>query len=174
MLNPHNWFAVQLKPNALSIAERNLTRQGFSIFSPKRYENHRKSGRFVTKTVPLFPGYVFVQFDPDSGSWSSLNHTRGVTRLVGDGRGKPVALPQEFMSQLISQCDQDGVFSESQSLKPGDEIHVLTGPFAKSMAQIESSDSQGRLAVLLEIMGQAVRTYLPRTSVAKNARSTGN
>ncbi len=174
MLNPHNWFALQLKPNALSIAERNLKRQGFDVFSPKRAESQRKTGQFATKHVPLFKGYVFVNFDPEYTSWHRLNHTRGVTRLVGDGRGRPVPLPSEFMSQLINQCDESGVFLDTQPLKVGSEVRIVKGPFADYFARIETNNPNGRVAVLLEIMGQAVRAYVPRASVERPAPSDGS
>lgn len=167
MLDPKNWFAVQLKPNGLTLAERNLARQGFTHFCPKRHENHRSGGRFVSKTTPLFPGYVFVQFDPAATAWRAVNSTRGVTRLIGDGRGVPVPLPEAFMAALIDRCDASGIFQNNQAFEEGSDVRIIAGPFAQSIAQIEKSDANGRLSVLLEIMGQTVRAHIPSGSVEK-------
>ena len=165
------WCAAQLKPNALSIAERHLSRQGFKTFCPKRREDQRRGGKFVKQTVPLFPGYIFVQFDPQSFAWRALNSTRGLTRLITDTRGRPAIMPKEFMAAMMARCTEDGLFTAANSFAAGDEIRIVSGPFADTITRIESADRQGRLEILLDIMGQAVRTHVPASAVEKiNAR----
>lgn len=170
--DPH-WCAAQLKPNALSLAERHLARQGFSTFCPKRREDKRRRDKFVKQTVPLFPGYIFVQFDPQATTWRALNSTRGLTRLITDSRGQPAVMPKEFISALMGCCTEQEVFSPLDSFTAGDEIRVVSGPFAETIAKIESADAHGRLEILLMIMGQGVRTYVPASAVEKtNAQAT--
>ena len=69
------------------------------------------------------------------------------------------------MSQIIAQIDEEGFFNDRKDLEPGSDVRIINGPFAQSIAKIEESDSQGRLAVLLEIMGQAVRANISRSDV---------
>ena len=164
-MSANNWYVLQIKPNGLKVAERNLERQGFNIFSPKRKETRRVAEKYVERVVPLFVGYVFVRFPPDETPWRKLNATRGVSRIIGDGRGYPAPLPEAFMDQLLLRCDQDGLFAEASELELGSEVRIIHGPFAQQVAQIEASDAKGRLTVLLEIMGQAVRAHIPRSSV---------
>ncbi|WP_323811290.1 transcription termination/antitermination NusG family protein [Yoonia sp. 67-2] len=68
-----NWFLAQCKPNSHAVAERNLTRQGFTTFLPIREETMRVRNRFVTKLRPLFPGYLFVALDVGAGKWRAVN-----------------------------------------------------------------------------------------------------
>jgi transcriptional antiterminator RfaH len=166
------WCAAQLKPNGLSIAERHIARQGFTTFCPKRREDQRRGTKFVKQTVPLFPGYIFVQFDPEAADWRRVNSTRGVTRLITDTRGRPAVMPKAFMSALLTRCTDAHLFTPADSFAAGDEIRIVSGPFADTITRIESADAQGRLEILLDIMGQAVRTHLPSTAVEKlNARA---
>src|SRR6056297_1872092 len=109
------WCAAQLKPNALSIAERHLSRQGFTTFCPKRREDQRRGTKFVKQTVPLFPGYLFVQFDPEAADWRRVNSTRGVTRLITDTRGRPAVMPKAFMSALLARCANGDLFHPAES-----------------------------------------------------------
>ncbi|MBT8460794.1 MAG: hypothetical protein KJN60_14080 [Boseongicola sp.] len=74
----HNWFVAQLKPNGLSMAQRNLERQAFAHFSPQRLETVRRSNGAKTAPRPLLPGYPFVQFDPKQAGWTAINATRGI------------------------------------------------------------------------------------------------
>jgi len=161
------WCAAQLKPNALSIAQRHLQRQEFRTFCPKRAEAKRRGAKFVEQTVPLFPGYIFVQLAPQSSAWRALNGTRGLTRVIPDTRGYPAAMPEEFMSALLARCDQTGLFAAPDTLEAGDKIRILSGPFADTITRIEAADSQGRVEILLDLMGRAVRTHLPSTAVEK-------
>lgn len=100
-----------------------------------------------------------------SHKWHAVNGTRGVTRLITNTRGHPAPIPGEFMSQIIAQIDEEGFFNDRKDLEPGSDVRIINGPFAQSIAKIEASDSQGRLAVLLEIMGQAVRANISRSDV---------
>ena len=59
-----NWFLAQLKPNCANIADKNLKRQGFNTFLPMEEETRPRNGKYVTAMRPLFPGYIFVAFEP--------------------------------------------------------------------------------------------------------------
>src|SRR3954471_8443199 len=76
------WYLAQVRPNSFQIAERNLARQSFPVFCPTQEETRRRAGRFVLVTQPLFPGYLFVSFNPASAAWRAINSTYGVSRLV--------------------------------------------------------------------------------------------
>ncbi|MDA7963538.1 transcription termination/antitermination NusG family protein [Ruegeria sp.] len=168
--DPNNWFAVQLRPNMRLIAERNLTRQGFTSFAPARLETFRRRGRLKTEARPLFPGYLFVQFDPQTARWQAINATRGVSRLITDGRLNPTPMPADFMSGLLDRCDPNGLLQTPDHLNPGDHVRILSGPFAGLVSRIEHLDQQERLHLLLQIMGRQVQTILPTKSVGRIVR----
>ena len=166
-LAAENWFVAQLKPQGLRLAIQNLDRQGFQHFCPKRLETTIKRGKPVADEKPLFPGYIFVQFDPVQAGWTSINGTRGVTRLILTDIRKPVPLPAEFMSGLMARCDRVGVVTAPTDLKIGDTIRVLSGPFAEAIARIEQFTDDERLQILMDLMGQKTRISVPRTKVEK-------
>ena len=73
------WFLVQHKPNSLGLAQSNLERQGFACFAPRERRSVRRSGKFVTAYLPVFP---FVTLNPVDGSWRMINSADGVIRKV--------------------------------------------------------------------------------------------
>ena len=166
-LDPENWYVAQLRPNMRLIAERNLTRQGFASFAPTRLETTRTRGRLKTGARPLFPGYLFIQFNPEKSRWQSINATRGIVRLVADTTLKPIALPADFMAGLMSRCDANGLLHSNDTLNPGDQVRLLTGPFAGLVSRIDRLDQQQRLHLLIQVMGRQVRTSVPTSSVGK-------
>ncbi|HCQ64780.1 MAG TPA: transcriptional activator RfaH [Rhodobacteraceae bacterium] len=153
------WFLAQLKPNAASIAERNLRRQGFETFLPLEEETKQRGGKFVTAVRPLFPGYIFLSFDVTKGLWRAANSTSGITRLVSFGK-KPAPVPLDLVSQLMLRCGTSGKLLPPKVLKPGDQVRVTRGPFADFVAEIEKIAPDRRVWVLLDLMGGRNRVAL--------------
>ncbi|MFC2970443.1 transcription termination/antitermination protein NusG [Acidimangrovimonas pyrenivorans] len=151
-----SWYLVQVKPNSVRIAERNLRRQGFRVFAPTHEETRRTRGRFVTALRPLFPGYLFVAFAPSGGGWRAINSTYGVSRLVGFG-AQPAAVPSAIISQLMRRCGDDGKLLSPPVVRPGDQVHLSSGPFADFVATVEQMAPDQRVWVLLDLMGREQR-----------------
>jgi transcriptional antiterminator RfaH len=162
-----NWFAVQLRPNMRLIAERHLTRQGFTVFAPTRFETIRRRGRLKTEAKPLFPGYLFVRFDARASDWRVIASTRGVLRIVTEGRSRPSPIPQDFMTALLSRCDGNGLLLAPDELALGDTVQILTGPFAGLVSRIDHLDQQERLHLLIQVLGRQVRTVMQPGTVSK-------
>jgi len=150
------WFLLQFKPNSHRLAERNLCRQGFESFLPMHEITKCKYNRYVSDLQPLFPGYMFVAFDPESGPWKQINSTVGVSKLIGFGAQlNPV--PQNLISGLMLRCDADGKLLPPKRLNKGDAVQLLAGPFANYIAKVETIDAGQRVWVLLELMGRITR-----------------
>ena len=156
----NSWFLAQLKPNCANIADKNLKRQGFQTFLPLEVETRQRGGKFITGTRPLFPGYIFVAFDVTQGLWCKANSTHGITRLVSFGK-KPMAVPQDLISQLMLRCDAKGKLSSTgKLLNPGDKVTLTKGPFANFVAEVEKIEPDRRAWVLMEIMGSQTRVEI--------------
>lgn len=162
------WFLAQLKPNAQRIAVRNLDRQGFATFLPQHQVTRRQSGRFVEALRPLFPGYLFVGFDPASAPWRKINATSGVSRLVSFDQ-RPRAVPSALIDDLAARCDADGVLQPAPVLTAGSAVEILSGPFANFVATVETITPDQRVWVLLDLMGQQTRVQVANNHV----RATG-
>ncbi|SLN74165.1 hypothetical protein ROJ8625_04018 [Roseivivax jejudonensis] len=164
------WYAAQVKPNALRIARTNLTRQKFEHFAPLLTVSTRSAHGMRTGERPLFPGYVFVRFDPAGDSWRAINATRGITRLVVSDPRRPRALPEGFIEGLRARCDGSGTLQEPDRIAVGDEIRILSGPFADIVARVEDLTSDQRLRLLIDLMGQATRVEVPASIVERAVR----
>ena len=148
-----SWFLLQFKPNAHQLAEQNLRRQGFDTFLPLQEITQRKTSRFRSGLKPLFPGYMFVAFEEQYAPWNKISNTTGVSKLVSfDKYPKPV--PLYIVSELMMHCDPSGKFQPTKQFGKGDEVQLLSGPFANFIAKIEKTDSKKRVWVLMELMGQ--------------------
>jgi len=161
------WFAGQLKPNGLSLAELNLARQGIESFCPWMIETKRRDGKLQDLRRPLFPGYIFVRIDPKAGLWRTVNATRGLTRLVQTDPRAPTPLPNDLIAGLRARCSDKGELQTGPELSRGDYVRVVAGPFVDFVAQIEAIGEDTRVRVLFELMNRKVMTALDPSMLRK-------
>ena len=166
--NAERWFVAQLKPGGHRLARENLGRQGFGVFCPVQQRSRRVGSRLVDDFKLLFPGYIFVNFDPAAAGWRAINSTRGIARLLLSDPRSPKALPAELMEGLIHRCDAAGVLRRPvDDLAPGDRVRILSGPFASYVTRVEALTDAERIRVLIDLLNQPVRTTLSKTDVEK-------
>lgn len=155
---PKAWYIARLKPTSLSRAEINLHRQGYPTFMPRRQVGERRNGKIRQVIRPLFPGYLFVQIDRDRQHWKAINNTYGVARIVALDRITPSQVPEPLMAGLFARCDGDSWRPEAEALAPGTPVRLAAGAFAGTLARIATFPEADRVYVLLDMMGQSVRT----------------
>lgn len=153
--NGSHWFAVNIRPNCERKAVLNLERQGFETFLPVQVKTVRHARQYRTVCRPLFPGYLFVALDLGRDRWRSVNGTHGVVTLVMNG-GEPSRVPAGIVEGLIAVATDKGVVRFDHELVAGQKVKILTGPFADFVGTLERLDDQGRVKVLLDMMGGSV------------------
>ena len=108
---------------------------------------------------------MFIALDLHRDRWRSVNGTFGVDRLLMRA-GEPEPVPYGLVEQLSEAAAADGVVRCGPALKQGQNIRVTAGPFAELMGTLDQLDDQGRVRVLLDILGGKIRVVLSRNLVA--------
>lgn len=158
------WFLAQVKPNADTIARRNLERQRFEVFQPLERQTQIRAGRFVSKVRPFFPGYLFLSYPEAHAPWSLVNSTYGIARVVSVA-GKPARVPSSVICELRAACGADGIIAMDHSLEPGDQVEVANGSFATFIGRVERLAPDNRILVLMDFMGKQTRITLKSADV---------
>lgn len=161
------WHLAQVRPNCLHIAERNLVRQAFPVFCPRQIETRRRASRFVSVEAPLFPGYLFIAFDPATAPWRAINSTYGVSKLVSFGDYLPSPVPLGLVDGLMARCDDSGHLLPPDTLVAGDKVEVLSGPFAQFVATVEQIAPNRRVWMLIEFLGGSTRMSMTPDNLKK-------
>lgn len=165
---PHGavaWYVAETLPRAETQAEQHLFRQGFSTLCPRFRKLRRHARRTEQVLTPLFPGYVFVRFNPQRDAWRAINGTIGIRRLVGAGTRSLQPVPADVMEALLDRCDQGVVSCTLPDIKPGREVRIISGPFADLLATITSLDDRGRARVLLDMLGNRTAVRIPLAQI---------
>ena len=150
------WFILQFKSNSHHQAAKNLTRQGFETFLPLHDTTSRKSSRFINTSKPLFPGYMFIRFNRAESEWNKINNTYGVSRLI-TFNSLLKSIPTSFVDSLMKRYDSSGKLLPIVKFKKGDNVKVLTGPFADFIATIEKYEADQRIWILMDLMGRKTK-----------------
>lgn len=150
------WYLAQLRPQSHQVALRNLDRQGFETFLPRIELTRRHGTGFSTRAQPLFPGYIFIEFDVLRDDWHKINSTSGVSRIVSFG-GRPALVPKEIITSLLARADQNGLISSASTTEVGSEVKLLTGPFADFVAKVDVIEPDRRVWMLIEILGRTTK-----------------
>ncbi len=159
-----HWFVVRSLPRQEAKAEYNLRHQGFRTFLPRIPKTTRHARKLRHVLAPLFPGYMFVIIAPDRDRWRAINSTIGVASMIMACE-RPLPVPGGVVDRIIECVCQDGILRGYDELVEGQRVRLLSGPFAEMIGNLERLDPNGRVKVLLDIMGGAVPAYVDRAAL---------
>ena len=161
------WYVARTQPNAELRACRHLQRQGFDTYMPcylKRRRHARMTRCSTSLADPLFPGYVFVRFDPDAARWRAIHSTVGISHLVCQGE-RPAPVPEGVVEDIRAAEDEAGMVPLNEAPVRGDRVAVDDGPFAGCAGLFDGDSGERRVFVLLDLLGRQVRVSVDRDAV---------
>ena len=161
------WFVVNTKAREEAKALFHIKRQSFNAYLPQ-YKKIRRHARRTDKVLaPLFPKYLFVEFDLDMENWSTINSTIGVSTLIKFG-SLPTPIPAELVREIRTREDSEGMISLNKDLKIklGDEVNIIAGAFNNHSGIFECQNDDERIVILLNLMGRNVRVRLPSSAIS--------
>ena len=157
------WYLVHTHPKSERRAEQHLGFQGFRTYVPCIRKTVRHARQLRTVTAPVFPRYAFIILDLNRDRWLSVKSTIGVSNLfVCNDRPAPV--PVGVVEALIAQTKGNLIEFDS-ALHEGQQVRVVSGPFADLVGTLQRLDGTGRVRVLLDMMGSAVPVVIDRTAL---------
>ena len=159
------WYVAMTLPRKERVAAANMYNQNIRSFLPLQSVTRRHAHRFRTELVPVFPRYIFVILNVDTQRWRSINGTIGIARLLTDGE-RPLAVGLGIVETLILSSDQRGGLIFQPDLVVGERVRLVAGPFAEAFGVLERLDGAGRVQLMLDLIGGALRISAPRDLVA--------
>jgi transcriptional antiterminator RfaH len=167
MANEPFWYAVHTHPREEFKALSHLQRQDYQVYLPRYAKTVRHARKAERVIRPFFPRYLFVNLNLAINSWRAIRSTMGVSDIVCFGE-RPTPLPTGVVDALRSKEDAEGLIAlaNRNSLKAGDSVVVLSGPFARQLGLCSSISDNERVAILLDLLGRKVRVLLDADAVA--------
>jgi transcriptional antiterminator RfaH len=107
---------------------------------------------------------MFVRLDLNRDRWRSILGTFGVSGMVMSGE-RPDPVPRGVVEALLARVDASGALRLGDDLTAGQAVRVMAGPFSEAVGQLERLDANGRVRVLLDIMGGQVPAMISRSAL---------
>ena len=145
------WYALRIWPNSERLAADSLSRDGLNVLLPL-VKSPVLGGNF--KTVPVFPGYLFIQCDIRSERMDTIRNHPGVLGWVRFGNSVP-SVPDKAITDLVDRIE-----------RLNDRVRIILGAMDSLGEVLEETNSpHGRVKVLLEFMGSMVSAEVPQHSL---------
>jgi len=158
------WYVVQTLARRETKAQFHLERQGFRVFLPVVMRTVRHARKVRNAKIAAFPGYLFLVLDLERDRWRSVNGTIGVSRLIM-GESAPAPAPRGLVEALLDYRDGSGVCRFDRDLVVGQNVRVVSGPLAQMLGKLDRLDGNGRVRVLIEILGGKVAAMIDRSAL---------
>ncbi|MGH1420101.1 MAG: transcription termination/antitermination protein NusG [Hyphomicrobiaceae bacterium] len=153
-----SWLVVQTHPRREKEAIANLRRQNFNVYCPMLVQRIRHARRTRDASRPMFPSYVFVEYNP-AQRWRPILSTYAVRSVVRQG-AKPSLLNGAFIEEMKWR-EQNGVITKPSSpYGVGQKIKLERGPLTGLVGKIIELRDNERMLVLMNLLNQKVRVQV--------------
>ncbi|WON77202.1 transcription/translation regulatory transformer protein RfaH [Serratia sp. UGAL515B_01] len=159
-----SWYLLYCKRGQLLRAQEHLVRQQVNCLSPIITLEKFVRGKRTLVSEPLFPNYLFVEFDPERIHTTTISATRGVSHFVRFG-----ALPTQIPPQVIKdlQAHSDGHYVDPKIPQPGDTVLIVDGVFEGLQAIYTEPDGEARSMLLLNLINKQVNQSIDNRQFQK-------
>ncbi|MCK5893590.1 MAG: hypothetical protein KAG53_04090 [Endozoicomonadaceae bacterium] len=147
----NHWYVLRSKSRQELRATEHLERQGFFVYCPML----EKKGM---KCVPLFPSYLFLQYNDlqESFEFDRVRSTRGVLTFVRCGH-EFARLSDELVSDI--KCQEEWQ-SSLPCFEIGQRVEFIEGPFKGIQAVFQCERGRDRCDVLIGLINSNVNMGL--------------
>jgi transcriptional antiterminator RfaH len=162
-----DWYLVRTKPAKERWVSDQLSAILPEVFLPMLKARTPLFGRMQWAVMPLFPCYVFAQFDLQT-RYFDVKYMPGVQGIVSAGCD-PLAVPIEVVEEIKRRAIDGFVKIEPRQFDNGERVRVVEGHFRGFEAIFERYLSGAeRVAILLNaVETNGFRVVLPSSALTK-------
>ena len=168
-----SWYCLRSQPKHEHIAAANLRGMihEIEVFCPRLKIKRRCSRGAVWFVEPLFPGYLFAKFNPET-SMHTVKSVPGVKTVLSFGQNT-VTLSDNVISELRADFDQNEVHVVPDLLNPGDDVTITSGPLQGIRANVlRILPASNRIQVLLDLLGRSTTVEVDIKDVLSEKTTT--
>ena len=154
-----DWYAVCVRPRYEKLATMMLTNKGYETLLPLYKCRRRRPDRYKEIQLPMFPGYVFCQFDPNARL--PILTTPGVLHVVGSGRA-PIPIEQAEMQAVRHLAESQLLAEPHPYLEIGQKVYIHEGPLAGTVGILLAKKNSHRVIISVTLLRRSVAVEIDR------------
>jgi transcriptional antiterminator RfaH len=156
------WYALRIRPRLEKHVSANLSAKGYELFLPLYKRKTRWSDRIKTLEEPLFPGYLFCQFDVTKRL--PILQTPGVRSVVGIGKC-PEPIDVEEIEAIRRVVTAGVSYQPHPYLTVGDSVRVEHGALMGLVGLVTQVKNEFRLIISVNLLMRSVSVEIDRSWV---------
>ncbi|HWP99387.1 MAG TPA: UpxY family transcription antiterminator [Vicinamibacterales bacterium] len=156
------WYAIWTRSRHEQVVREQIARKGFEVFLPTITRWSRWKDRRKQIVWPLFPGYCFARFEPESRL--PILQCNGVVSIVSFD-GEPVPVPDIEIESIRRLVNSELKYDPCPLIREGSMVEVVHGPLAGVVGRLVRKGSRARLILSVDLIGQAVSVEVDAADV---------
>jgi len=152
------WYVVRCKANAERTVAQSLTNRGITVFLPlqKRLSKRKNIGLIQT---PLFPGYIFAQFEYRASLL--VVACPGVVNVLCRG---PIPEPVDpiEMNSLLALSRQNVFMATLPTFEKGEKVRITDGPLADVEGIVVRDNGSQKLILSVTLLRRSIAAQIDR------------
>ncbi|MEJ2544916.1 MAG: UpxY family transcription antiterminator [Calditrichaceae bacterium] len=149
----NKWYALYTRPRHEKKVLELLLEKKQEVFLPTVTQIRLWKDRKKKVEMPLFPSYIFVNFDYRNRF--DILQTHGVVKVV-NFKGEPAMVPDWQIESLKTMLEHPETLRTENFVKPGETVEVTQGPFKGMRGMVKTLKGDTRLIVTIEGIMQSV------------------
>jgi transcription antitermination factor NusG len=160
--NQNLWFALKVKARWEETVVTHLRYRGYDPFLPTYVIKSQWADRVKSTELPLFPGYLFCQFDLRSRL--PILTAPGVNYIVGIGRA-PEPIGEKEIESLRTVVGSGLYYEPHPYLTTGQFVQVEQGSLAGLVGRVVLQKNASRLIISIDLLMRSVSAEIDRSWV---------
>jgi transcription antitermination factor NusG len=153
------WYALAIRPRHEKLAAMVLTHKGYESLLPLYKCRRRRPGRYRDVHLPLFPGYLFCQFNPLVRL--PVLTTPGVLSVVGSGR-TPTPIEESEIDSIRRLVSSSLKAEPWPYLEAGQSVIIQDGPLQGLVGTLITVKNCHRLVLSVTLLQRSVSVEIDR------------
>lgn len=154
------WFAVKVRARSEKLIAGFLENKGYNTFVPSYKTRKAWSDRVVNVELPLFPGYLFCQVEPNS-YWVPILQTPGAKSFVSFG-GVLAEVDRNEIEALKLAMRSGQPMQPWPYLRAGQRVVVERGAFEGLEGILLRTKNKDRLILSVTLLQRSVAVEIER------------
>jgi transcriptional antiterminator NusG len=153
---PH-WHALYTRSHCEQLVCDQLAAKGFSMFLPKIDVWSQRAGKRHLISVPMFPGYLFLQHAIDKSSYIEVRKARGLVRILGESWDKPSIVPDAEIEAIQTTLSVSIPVMPHPYLREGQRVRITQGSLrGVEGIFIQSKPAKGLLILSVDLLQRSI------------------
>jgi transcription termination/antitermination protein NusG len=151
------WYALYTRCHCEQLVCDQLAAKGFHIFLPKIDVWSQRAGKQHLISVPMFPGYLFLQHAIDKSSYIDVRKARGLVRILGESWDKPSIVPDAEIEAIQTTLSASIPVMAHPYLREGQRVRITEGSLrGVEGILIQSKPAKGLLILSVDLLQRSI------------------